>query len=445
MRFFVFLAVTLVAVSAFASPLPRRGTLRVPLKPLAPEVLQRLKRKPQTAIQIVAPGAELPGTVKDGDIIVALNGRSFSSFGEFNDLVRGLPVGSDAKLKVLVDGKEAERTLPIVERVREVSDKYEVIYDQVVSHGHRIRTIVTRPKAAGRYPVLFWIQGINASTIDSPLSSNNYIANAMRPFAEDGFVTVRVEKPGVGDSEGGPAIEVGFDEENDIYRQALKALPGYDFVDPQRIFIFGHSMGGCHAPIIASEFPVRGIITYGTVSDSWLEWEIKSPRIQGPLAGDSLATVDGKVRKATAFYHYLFNEKRSIAWIKANHPELRAIADDESPDGKTLNPRSIRYMQECNDRNYCAYWANTGNARVLALFGENDWISLEPDQHQVAAAVNAAHPGYGTFMYVPGADHLFSKCTSMADSYARFGKGVPEFNPELVRITRAWIDKISAG
>jgi len=252
-----------------------------------------------------------------------------------------------------------------------------------------------------------------------------------------------VEKPGVGDSEGGPANEVGFDEENDIYLQAIRAIAAKPYVDASRIFIFGHSMGGCHAPIIASEFPVRGIVTYGTVTNSWLEWEIKAPRVQGALAGQTQAQIDDSVRKVAAFYTYVFTEHRSLDWVRKQHPELRDTLNEQSPDGKTLAPRSVRYMQECNDRNYCAYWAKTGGARVLALFGASDWISLEDDQVQVASIVNSVHPGFASFVKVPAIDHLFNRAPSMADSFATFGKPGAEFNPELVRAVRAWIDSLN--
>jgi pimeloyl-ACP methyl ester carboxylesterase len=436
-----FVALMALVGTGLSQDLPRRGTHGLPLKAPAAETMQKLKRPPQSALEVGATASPLPGSLKPGDLIVAVNGKGFTTFGEFNSLIRDLKVGSIMRLGVLSEGKRLERTAPVIERPRDPgSDKYEVLYDSVVSRGHRIRTIISRPKAPGRYPVLFWIQGINVGSVDAPLSASSYISKALKPFAEDGFVTVRVEKPGVGDSEGGPAMDVGFDEENDIYRQTLKALPGYEFVDRDRIFLFGHSMGGCHAPIVASEFPVRGIITYGTVTNSWLEWEVNSPRVQGPLGGEAPAATDDRVRKATAFYHYLFNEHKTLDWIRKNRPELRDTLAEQSPDGKTIT-RSVRYMQECNDKNYCRYWEKTGQARVLALFGENDWISLERDQVQVANIVNLKHPGFATYQVVAGCDHGFGKSRSMADSYARFSQP-SEFNPEIVRVTRAWIDRM---
>jgi len=436
-RLAAFVLLGLTAFS-FGSSLPRRGVLGIPFQPVPEDLRTKLKLGPQEAVQAASDANGL----KAGDLVVGVSGKRFKTFAEWNDLVRAAAGGEKVRLIVRRDGKDEEVEVLFKPKPVDSTDSYETVYDDVVSGGHRIRTLITHPRSEGRHPVLFWIQGINTSSVDFPLSTNNYIANALRPFAEDGYVTVRIEKPGVGDSEGGPAALVGFDEELDIYRQALKSLSRYAFVDSSRVFIFGHSMGGCHAPLLASEIPVKGIITYGTVSNSWLEWEIRSPRIQGPLAGQSRAEVDQQVRQVTAFFHYLYNEKRSVAWIQKNRPELRALAKEISPDGVMLNPRSIKYMQEVNDKNFCSYWSRVGDAHVLALFGENDWISLREDQTQVCDAVNAARAGFGTFTVVPGSDHLFSKCTSMKDSYDRFGKPGTEFNPALVGIIKSWIKSL---
>ncbi|HWD41568.1 MAG TPA: alpha/beta fold hydrolase [Fimbriimonas sp.] len=421
------------------SPLPRHGTLALTLRAAPADLLAKLKLGPQEAIQVTTAAN---GLEKD-DLIVRVDGKRFKSFAEYGELLRCETLKDRAELTILRNGKSFVVVLKVQPRVSDSTPTYDSQYEEVLSNGHRIRMILTRPKSPGRHPVFFYIQGINLGSIDFPLSATNYVASLLRGFAND-YVTVRVEKTGVGDSEGGPARLVGFNEEADIYRQALKALPTYDFVDPQNIYIFGHSMGGCHAPLVCTETPVKGIVSYGTVANSWLEWEVRSPRIQEPLAGKSSAEVDQEIRKLASFYHYLYNEKRSMQWIKRNHPELRAMAQEASPDNVMLGDRSIRYMQEVNDHNFCEAWAKQKAAHVLALFGENDWISLMEDQTQVADSVNKARPGVAVFKVVPASDHLFNKCKSMQDSYDRFGKPGTEFNPAIATTVKEWIASLGS-
>lgn len=439
MRSLLSLFLTLsIAVTACSQALPRKGTLGIPLRALPAELQSELKLAPQAALQVAAKANGL----EENDIVVGVNATKFRTFGEYNELVRKSLNSPSVKLSILRAGKPMEVDVKVLPKQADKGANYETIYDHVVSNGNRIRTFVTKPSAAGKRPVLFWIQGINASSIEAPLSSTNVISKILKSFSDDGWVTVRVEKPGVGDSEGGPALLVGFDEELDIYRQTLKTLDKYDFVDRNQVFLFGHSMGGCHAPIIAAEQPVKGIITYGTVSDSWLEWQIKAARIQGPLGGQSRADVDREVRKIIGVYHYLYNEKKPIAWIKENHPELDPVTGQTSADGVMMGVRSVKYMQEVNDKNFCDYWAKLGKTRVLALFGEADWISLQSCQEQVAAAVNTANPGMAEYVVVTDSDHGFAKADDFKDSYAKFGKPGSEFNPEIIRVMKSWIGKL---
>lgn len=423
--------------------LPRRATLGAPLRAVPAELNEKFKLQPQNAAEVAPNATNLPGDLKIGDIVTAIDGKKFKTFAEMNDLIRNLKAGSKVKLTVLADGKEATREITVNERPRDPGDSsYEVIYDHVVSNGNRIRTIISKPKKAGKHPVFYWMQGINTGSVDFPLTTQNYMAPILKAFSDDGFVTVRVEKTGVGDSEGGPANLVGFNEENDIYLQTLKSLDKYDFVDRSKVVVFGHSMGGCHAPIIASQLPVKGIISYGTVSDSWLEWQIKADRWQAILAGADPAQVDRDVRKTVVFYSALYNEKKPVDQIVKEHPEVADYAKSQSPDGLFLNPRSIKYMQELNDRNFCEYWGKVGDAKVLALFGENDFVSLEGDQTQIPTVVNRVKPGNATFQKVKDSDHGFSKTTSFQDSIAKFGKPGAEFNPEIIRVCREWVKSI---
>jgi pimeloyl-ACP methyl ester carboxylesterase len=446
MRLFACLLFLLCTLASFAQELPRRATFGVGLRAVPAELATKHSLKPQSAAQFV-PGADgkLPGDLKDGDILLEINGKPFASFSEMNEMIRQLPVGSTVKLTVLTDAGRAERQVKMIEKPRDKGDNYEVIYDHVISNGNRIRTFVSKPKVEGKRPVMFWIQGISASSVDSPLTSQSIISKVLKSFSDDGWVTVRVEKTGIGDSGGGPALKVGFNEEVDIYRQTLKTLDKYPFVDRSRVYIFGHSMGGCHAPIVASEAPVKGIITYGTVSDSWLEWQIKAARFQSLLSGADPAEVDTLVRQTVKFYNALYTEKKSIPEIRAQYPDLADYIKSSAPSDDMLSVRSVKYMQEVNDVNFGHYWQRGGDAKVLALFGENDFVSLEADQTQIPGFVNRKKPGAAVFMKVKESDHGFAKTTSLRDSQERFGKPGAEFNPEVIRVMKEWIASLEKG
>jgi hypothetical protein len=70
----------------------------------------------------------------------------------------------------------------------------------------------------------------------------------MQTIGSQGFVTMRVEKSGVGDSQGEPCAWIGYSEEIAGYRAALAGLRSNPAVDPNRIFLLGISLGGCSHP-----------------------------------------------------------------------------------------------------------------------------------------------------------------------------------------------------
>jgi pimeloyl-ACP methyl ester carboxylesterase len=429
--------------------LPRRGMLGLPLAQVSAEARAAAKLGDGFGLLIAqAPTNGNAGDLKQGDVLTEINGKPFASGPEFTELVRPSLVQPSLEVTYVRAGEKRRTTVKILPKPNDEGPNHTTIYDQVVSNGKRIRVIVTKPKNhAGKRPTMFWIQGISTGSVDQPLAADNYITNAIRPFSDDGWATVRVEKEGVGDSEGGPALLVNFDSEVDIYRQALKKLSSYDFVDMDRIYVFGHSMGGCHAPIVCSEVPVKGIAVYGTVSMSWLEWQVRAPRIQSPLSGIAESDVDDQIRKDTAFYHYLYTEKKSVEWIVENHPELAATAREQSPDGIMLGVRSIEYMRQCNDQNYARHWEHVKGAKVLAMFGENDYISLREDQTQIPAIMNRVRPGSAEFRQLPGIDHLFRTTDSMKDSADQIGgvKPAKAFNSVLVDTLKAWIAEVEKG
>ena len=149
--------------------------------------------------------------------------------------------------------------------------------------------------------------------------------------------------------------------------------------------------------------------------------------------------VDKSVRQLVTFYSALYNDHKPVEQIQKEHPELAEFIKENVTDGDMLAPRSIKYMVELNDHNFSAYWSKVGNAKVLALFGENDFISLEADQTQIPLVVNRVKPGNATFQKVKESDHAFYKTTSLQDSQRRWGQPGVEFSPETLRVIKEWI------
>jgi dienelactone hydrolase len=129
----------------------------------------------------------------------------------------------------------------------------------------RLRTIVSIPSApsSGRFPAVLLIPGGGCGSIDTPFSPNLAQPGLMHTIGSKGFVTMRVEKSGIGDSQGPPCDSIGYKEELAGYQAALSSLRTNPSVDPGRIYLLGISLGGVFAPLLAAETMVAGISVYG--------------------------------------------------------------------------------------------------------------------------------------------------------------------------------------
>src|SRR5438105_5512880 len=135
---------------------------------------------------------------------------------------------------------------------RETYPNVDVIYDFVTApDGKRLRTIITKPRdAKGKLPVIFVAGWLSCDSVEAPADTKDESGLVFRGLAQlPGFALVRVDKNGVGDSQG-VCSENDFESELAGYRAAFHALNNYDFVDPRRVYILGISNGGGFAPVI---------------------------------------------------------------------------------------------------------------------------------------------------------------------------------------------------
>jgi len=426
------------------APLPRKAAFGAQLLPLTPEqrAAAKLGEGEGIALGAITAGqsADL-AKFKTGDIVLSADGKPVKTPQEFVAVFRTKTAVDKMTLDVIRGGKRETVTIPLVERPRQKPDGFDVVYDQVLSQGKRIRLILTHPHKPGKFPVVMLIGGIGAYSVDGDFKNIAY-GNIMEPIAKGDYVTARIDKPGLGDSEGPIYTELPFSMELDAYRQALKALPGYDFIDPNKICIFGHSMGGAFGPIVASEQKLLGVCVGGTVSKTWGEYFIENTRRQAQLGGMPPAQVGAYIRRVAAFQHYLFYEGLSPEEIAKARPELADTAREQVPDGKTYSGVGIPFFRELCGYNFEELWTKV-DANVLVFWGENDFISTEADHPAICDIVNSLHPGKAEFVKLANSDHGFFKTTSMRDSMQKWGRGGSEFNPIIVETLKAWLDRIT--
>jgi uncharacterized protein len=362
---------------AVTETLPRRPFLGVGVREEHGRVL----------VTRVLPGSMAAAAQIEGDAIVAIDGETVSSIDELAARVRARADRAHIAISVFRNGLRFDLEVPVVRMPAESIEGVEVRYGFVRSRGVRLRTIFTTPRGIERPPAILFLQGISCRSVDfaGPFGGDP-IAQMIRVFGEAGFATMRVEKPGLGDSEGGPCGEIDFFAEVDAFDAALRALAS---MDVDRIFLFGHSLGGMIAPLIAGD-RAHAVVAYGSSAARWTATLRDAIERQLPLRGARAPEVAKKLEAfdADPFAH---RSGRSLAF----HLDLDAV-------------------------DFEAKWRAL-EVPVLVAIGSFDWVTGIEAQKKLASVCKNA-----SVLEIEGLDHSFERHASLEASMRDTGKGEPD-------------------
>lgn len=188
-------------------------------------------------------------------------------------LVPGLCLATDSPLPRKLGDRSKDESYPGVT----------LIYDSVRNAAdQRLRLIVTHPdrspSVAGQFPTIFVVGWLSCDTVEAPPGTIDGTQRMLQAIVRTpGFATVRLDKAGVGDSDG-DCSQTDFTSELDAYRRAFKHISNYRFVDHARIFLFGISNGGGFAPLVAQGAPVKGYVVDGGWIKTWFEHMLEIER-----------------------------------------------------------------------------------------------------------------------------------------------------------------------
>jgi pimeloyl-ACP methyl ester carboxylesterase len=324
---------------------------------------------------------------------------------------------------------------------RESYPNIDVIYDSVTApDGKRLRTIITKPRnAKGKLPVIFVAGWLSCDSVEAPAGTKDASGLVFQSLARlPQFTLFRVDKQGVGDSEG-VCAETDFDSELGGYRAAFRALKNYEFIDSNRVFILGISNGGGFAPLIpesqAEQQQVRGYISVGGWAKTWFEHMLEIERRRFALMGKRPAEVTEAMKRAVTLYYEWLIKGRPVGDIFKEQPQLA----DLWPEGKDhahLYGRPLAFYQQLQKLNLAAAWSRV-TAPTYALHGEFDWIMSREDHQLIAAYVSAN--GEDAYAYeVPKMGHTFQHYLNLADA---FKDKEASFDPKVIGLLTDWLMK----
>ena len=323
----------------------------------------------------------------------------------------------------------------LAQQSRESTRDFDVLYRPVVIDNARYQTITTKPKGAGRHPAVLLIAGLGCYSLDH-LKPDDAYARLLYGLTRRGYVTMRVEKNGQGESQGPPCDSPESDLQLAVRRSVagLKLLADSDFVDRNNIFIFAHSIGPLEGVHVAREFPVRGFIAAETIGKSWFEYQLENARRQLLLLGEPYDEVDRKVRILELCAHRFLVEKQRPENILKDLPEC---ADSVNTFGV-----SYTYLQQIADIDLAAEWKHV-DAPVLVTWGTSDPTTTAAENHYLVDMINSFHPGHATYVEFHGMGHgldLSPSPRAWLEAIEKHQHG--EFDQEFLERVEIWMRSV---
>lgn len=396
-------------------------------------------------------GTSVALKLQEKDLILKIGNDNFTSTDEFILKFLAYTPDQEIQLTVLRGKKKLILKAKAVARPQETDDNAKVIYDEANYKEGQLRVIINKPFKESKMPAMLFIPGYTCSSIDDLPNYHPY-KRIIDTYVDAGYVTLRIEKSGLGDSKNTPPCEsCDLLDEIENFEVGLKKLKSLPYVDSNQIIIVGHSMGGIVAPAISAKHQVAGVIVYGTTAKSWFEYQIEMYRVQNALAGMNPIEVEASVLEQYDLNFRFFVKKEKLTDLAKDAKADSVLRNVWGYDGNgKIYSRNAEYWRQIQDYPHLENWKNT-KAKVLVQFGESDFQAFSKADHQlIVNTVNHFNPGNATLISYPSTDHYFAQSGTMQQAYDKFTNGqyqvlFDEYNFEVGNSAVKWSNEILKG
>jgi uncharacterized protein len=415
-----------------SAELPRRPFLGIELRARknAEETRPGLE-----VVRVVPEGAAALAGVCPGDWLESVNDWEVSDARTLVAQVRTLGPGKPLKFTVARQGEKLTLLGETIALPIEKIANAEVHLAHIQLREHRQRVLLTTPRGfAPPYPTILYLQGLTTQSCELSADPDEPLRKLLEGFSAAGFATLRVEPSGLGDSEGPALLATSLFDDVNAYRAASTFLEQHPLVGD--IFLFGHSVGGMIAPLLASEgSSIRGLIVFGTSALRWVDCLVRATRKQKSLAGmkgeeldsyvDAWEFMHNEVCRHGSFPEQIFERIPALRWIEGS-----------ACRGETMFGRHVSFFQQLERLNLVELW-KTVSPPVLVLHGEFDWACGPDEGRALADTVAETDANRVAFVELPAVGHDMRKHASIEASYANPRQG--QWDERIVEIALNWI------
>ena len=363
----------------------------------------------------------------------------------------GLPL----QLKKLSAGEAvAERKRPQTPKPPFPYKSEDVVYfnkNKSIQYG----ATITSPQGAGSFPAIILITGSGQENRDEELFGHKPFAVLADYLTRKGYVIMRVDDRGIGQTTGDVKNATSKDFANDVIT-GLDYLKGLPQVNKAKIGLLGHSEGGMIAQMVAAQRPdVDFVIMLAGPGLKGMDVLLTQNRAILAKQGLSAKALDSYMELYKSLVPEVSSSDSSAKtravrmlenWLAKTPAETIATATGikTEADKKTFLDRFSTWFAAAWTRYFIHYdpdvYVQKMKAKMLALNGEKDvQIVAGPNLAALKASLQKGGNKASTVVELKGLNHFFQHCTEC--TIAEYSELEETIAPEALETIAAWLRK----
>jgi pimeloyl-ACP methyl ester carboxylesterase len=220
------------------------------------------------------------------------------------------------------------------------------------------------------------------------------------------------------------------------HQEAYKVFRNLDYIDSEKVIVFGHSNGAAYAPMVTGEHSPAAFVVSGGWTKTWYEHMLEFSRRDMQINGIVPSEITRRMKLISEFYSDYLIHKKLPGDILLQKPHLKDAWTGE-PDHQWDLPTA--YLQQLQDLDIAAAWSRV-KSPTYVFYGEYDLAMVEEDHKSIVAQV-ARNGGQATYEFVPKMDHSLFWFENQHDAITDFyGKGV--YKGELAVRLMNWMKAV---
>lgn len=348
---------------------------------------------------------------------------------------------------------------PVVRRPQTPKPPFPYRSEEVVytKNGLQYGGTITIPQNGKKFPAILLITGSGQQDRDETIFSHKPFAVLADALTRNGFVVLRVDDRGIGNSTGNFATSTSADFAKDV-NASLDYLKSRPEVNDKKIGLLGHSEGGMIAPMVASaRKDVKFLVLLAAPGVKIIDLMAEQNAAVMRSAGMSASISESFKSLYTQLVPAIINAPDTITAINNALPILtnwQASVDTaglhqlgfKTPDDNRqflkeqitiLSSPWFKYFIHFDPQ---PYLTKLKKVKVLALNGSKD-IQVVASQNlpAIKSALISGKTKNFEVKELPGLNHLFQTCTTC--TVPEYGKLEETMAPVVLQTIATWLNQ----